>query len=70
MNGFSSTNVEEIWLMTAITEERMRKYWEALSAVAIALASNCSKLVRHKGKVYGNIYGRWSSLAFGVNDNR
>ena len=31
------------------------KYWEELSDVAGALASNFTKLVRHPGKVYGNV---------------
>jgi hypothetical protein len=41
-------------MATAIEESRI-KYWGELADVAKALASNFSKLLRHKGKVYGNI---------------
>ena len=50
--------------MTTVAEETRNKYWEELSEVASALASNCSKLLRHKGKVYGNVIDGghlWSS---------
>ena len=41
-------------MITAI-DESIIKYWEELSAVACALASNLKKLMRHKGKVCGNV---------------
>ncbi len=50
-------------MITAIDESRI-KYWEELSETANAIASNCSKLLKNKGKVYGNVIdgGRlWST---------
>jgi len=40
--------------MTTVAQEPRVKYWEELSEVASALASNFTKLLRHPGKVYGN----------------
>ena len=50
--------------MITLAQKQRAKYWEELSNVAGALASNCSKLLKHKGKVYGNIIDGghlWSS---------
>lgn len=50
--------------MTMVIEQVKEKYWTELSEVASALASNCLKLLRHSGKVYGNIIDGgqlWSS---------
>ena len=50
--------------MLTMAEKVRTQYWEELSEVASAIASNCSKLLRHKGKVYGNIINGgqlWSS---------
>lgn len=54
--------------MTTVAEETRNKYWEELSEVASALASNCSKLLRHKGKVYGNVIdgGHLRSLEYTI----
>jgi integrase len=41
--------------MQTETERRKIQYWEELSKVALMLALNCSKLVKHNGRVYGNI---------------
>jgi len=50
--------------MATVTELAMARYSEELSAVADALAANLAKLLRHSGKVYGNIVDGgqlWSS---------
>ena len=50
--------------MVAMIENARVKYFEELSEVASALASNYSKLLRHNGKVYGNVIDGghlWSS---------
>ncbi len=41
--------------MSTMPEKRKIQYWEELSKVASALAFNCSKLLKHEGKVYGNM---------------
>ena len=41
-------------MVTTIEGSRV-KYWEELAEAAKALASNCSKLRGHSGKVYGNV---------------
>ena len=41
--------------MSTVVEKSRIQYWDELSKIALALASNCSKLLKHEGKVYGNI---------------
>jgi len=41
--------------MVTASENRKFQYWEELSKVALTLALNCSKLLKHGGKVSGNI---------------
>jgi integrase len=51
-------------MMTTAAQEPKVNYWEELSKVAGALASNYSKLLKHNGKVYGNVIDGghlWSS---------
>ena len=50
--------------MATVTEQTKDKYYQELSEVANALASNFTKLLRHPGKVYGNVIDGghlWSS---------
>ena len=41
--------------MSTMAENLKVQYWEKLSKVASVLAVNCSKLLKHEGRVFGNI---------------